>query len=165
MIRMPFVMFYFHPNPDYLCKLFLLFLKQLDLHISNLTQDRHCHVSLWSVVEAGIGIIAGSLPALRKLVKRWITFDSSARQYSLPNQYGGSHGLGITSHIGTSSRVKGYNISREAENDGKDHWEGLDDGSSRRGIIVTVDLEMHTLENNTESIGSRVSDETYARPA
>jgi hypothetical protein len=61
--------------------------------------------------------------------------------------------------------VKGYNISREAENDGKDHWEGLDDGSSRRGIIVTVDLEMHTLENNTESIGSRVSDETYARPA
>ncbi|KAF5594998.1 integral membrane protein PTH11 [Fusarium pseudocircinatum] len=145
MIRMPFVLFYFHPNPNYLY--------------------RHCHVSLWSVVEAGIGIIAGSLPALRKFVKRWITFDSSARQYSSPKQYGGSHGLGITSHIGTSSRVKGYNISREVENDGKDHWEGLDDGSSRRGIIVTVDVEMHTLGNNAGSIGSRVSDETYARPA
>ncbi|VTT64513.1 unnamed protein product [Fusarium fujikuroi] len=144
-IRMPFVMFYFHPNPDYLY--------------------RHCHVSLWSIVEGGIGVIAGSLPALRKFVKRWVTFDSSARQYSPPKQYGGSHGLGITSHIGTASRVKGYNISRDMENDGKDHWEGLDDGSSRRGIIVTVDVEMHTLENNSESIGSRVSDETYTRPA
>ncbi|KAF5568714.1 integral membrane protein PTH11 [Fusarium phyllophilum] len=144
-IRMPFVLFYFHPNPDYLY--------------------RHCHVSLWSTVEAGIGIIAGSLPALRKFVKRWITFDSSARQYSPPRQYGGSHGLGITSHIGTADRVKGYGISRDVENDGKDHWEGLDDGSSRKGIMVTVDVEMHTLENNAEPIGSRVSDETYARPA
>ncbi|KAF5685905.1 integral membrane protein PTH11 [Fusarium denticulatum] len=148
-IRMPFVLFYFHPNPDYLY--------------------RHCHVSLWSTIEAGIGIIAGSLPALRKFVKRWITFDSSARQYSPPKLYGGgSHGLGITSHIATANRVKGYNISRDVENDVKDHWDGLDDGSSRRGIIVTVDVEMHTLENNAESIGSarsRVSDETYARPA
>ncbi|KAK2694663.1 hypothetical protein QWA68_005442 [Fusarium oxysporum] len=131
-IRMPFVLFYFHPNPDYLY--------------------RHCHVSLWSTVEAGIGIIAGSLPALRKFVKRWITFDSTARQYSPPKSYGGSHGLGITSHIGTASRVKGFNISRGVENDGKDHWEGLDDGSSRRGIIVTVDVEMHTSENNAESL-------------
>ncbi|KAF5556412.1 integral membrane protein PTH11 [Fusarium napiforme] len=148
-IRMPFVLFYFHPNPDYLY--------------------RHCHVSLWSTIEAGIGIIAGSLPALRKFVKRWITFDSSARQYSPPKIYGGgSHGLGITSHIATANRVKGYNISRDVENDGKDHWDGLDDGSSRKGIMVTVDVEMHTLENNAESIGSarsRVSDETYARPA
>ncbi|KAH7217258.1 hypothetical protein BKA60DRAFT_648429 [Fusarium oxysporum] len=144
-IRMPFVLFYFHLNPDYLY--------------------RHCHVSLWSTVEAGIGIIAGSLPALRKFVKRWITFDSTARQYSPPKSYRGSHGLGITSHIGTASRVKGFNISRGVENDGKDHWEGLDDGSSRRGIIVTVDVEMHTSENNAESVGSRVSDETYARSA
>ncbi|KAJ4090245.1 hypothetical protein NW756_006602 [Fusarium oxysporum] len=144
-IRMPFVLFYFHPNPDYLYL--------------------HCHVSLWSTVEAGIGIIAGSLPALRKFVKRWITFDSTARQFSPPKSYGGSHGLGITSHIGTASRVKGFNISQGVENDGKDHWEGLDDGSSRRGIIVTIDVEMHTLENNADSIGSRVSDETYARPA
>ncbi|KAI3576205.1 hypothetical protein IWW34DRAFT_808118 [Fusarium oxysporum f. sp. albedinis] len=155
-IRMPFVLFYFHPNPDYLCQSFLLDSK---------SQHRHCHVSLWSTVEAGIGIIAGSLPALRKFVKRWITFDSTARQYSPPKSYGGSHGLGITSHIGTASRVKGFNISRGVENDGKDHWEGLDDGSSVRGIIVTVDVEIHTLENNAESIGSRVSDETYARPA
>ncbi|EGU75564.1 hypothetical protein FOXB_13915 [Fusarium oxysporum f. sp. conglutinans Fo5176] len=144
-IRMPFVLLYFHPNPDYLYL--------------------HCHVSLWSTVEAGIGIIAGSLPALRKFVKRWITFDSTARQFSPPKSYGGSHGLGITSHIGTASRVKGFNISQGVENDGKDHWEGLDDGSSRRGIIVTIDVEMHTLENNADSIGSRVSDETYARPA
>ncbi|EWG53872.1 hypothetical protein FVEG_17186 [Fusarium verticillioides 7600] len=148
-IRMPFVLFYFHPNPDYLY--------------------RHCHVALWSTIEAGIGIIAGSLPALRKFVKRWITFDSSARQYSPPKLYGGgSRGLGITSHIATANRVKGYNISRDVGNDGKDHWDGLDDGSSRKRIMVTVDVEMHTLQNNAESIGSarsRVSDETYARPA
>ncbi|KAG9501843.1 hypothetical protein J7337_007539 [Fusarium musae] len=148
-IRMPFVLFYFHPNPDYLY--------------------RHCHVALWSTIEAGIGIIAGSLPSLRKFVKRWITFDSSARQYSPPKLYGGgSRGLGITSHIATANRVKGYNISRDVGNDGKDHWDGLDDGSSRKGIMVTVDVEMHTLQNNAESIGSarsRVSDETYARPA
>ncbi|CVK85468.1 related to integral membrane protein PTH11 [Fusarium proliferatum] len=144
-IRMPFVLFYFHPDPNYLYRV--------------------CHVSLWCTVEAGIGIVAGSLPALRKLVKRWIKFDSSARQYSPPKPYRGSHGLGITSHIATASRVKGYNISRDVKNDGKDHWDGLDDGSSRRGIIVTRDVEMHTLENNAESVGSRVSDETYARPA
>ncbi|KAF5640129.1 integral membrane protein PTH11 [Fusarium sp. NRRL 25303] len=113
-IRMPFVLFYFHPNPDYLY--------------------RHCHVSLWSTVEAGIGIIAGSLPALRKFVKRWITFDSSARQYSPPKPYGGSNGLGITSHIGTASRVKGYNISRDVENDGKDHWEVLAPNASLSNI-------------------------------
>ncbi|KAF4341509.1 integral membrane protein PTH11 [Fusarium beomiforme] len=144
-IRMPYVLFYFHPNPDYLY--------------------RHCYVSLWSIFEAGIGIIAGSLPALRKVVKRWIKFDSSARQSSASKPYIGSHGLGITSHIGTSNRAKGFDISRDVENGGKDHWDGLDDGSSRRGIVVTVDMEMHTMENNSESIGSRVSDETYARPA
>ncbi|KAG4255874.1 hypothetical protein FPRO04_11533 [Fusarium proliferatum] len=131
-IRMPFVLFYFHPDPNYLYRV--------------------CHVSLWCTVEAGIGIVAGSLPALRKLVKRWIKFDSSARQYSPPKPYRGSHGLGITSHIATASRVKGYNISRDVKNDGKDHWDGLDDGSSRRGIIVTRDVEMHTLENNAESL-------------
>ncbi|RBQ79423.1 hypothetical protein FVER14953_21207 [Fusarium verticillioides] len=167
-IRMPFVLFYFHPNPDYLCGLFLP-LKQFNLYVSDKAQDRHCHVALWSTIEAGIGIIAGSLPALRKFVKRWITFDSSARQYSPPKLYGGgSRGLGITSHIATANRVKGYNVSRDVGNDGKDHWDGLDDGSSRKGIMVTVDVEMHTLQNNAESIGSarsRVSDETYARPA
>ncbi|KAF5687728.1 integral membrane protein PTH11 [Fusarium circinatum] len=117
-IRMPYVLFYFHPNPDYLY--------------------RHFHVSLWSTVEAGIGIIAGSLPALRKFVKRWITFDSSARQYSPPKPYGGSHGLGITSHIGTASRVKGYNISRDVENDGKDHWEGAGKSTLAKAIVTQL---------------------------
>ncbi|RBR19899.1 hypothetical protein FVER53590_12206 [Fusarium verticillioides] len=56
-IRMPFVLFYFHPNPDYLCGLFLP-LKQFNLYVSDKAQDRHCHVALWSTIEAGIGIIA-----------------------------------------------------------------------------------------------------------
>lgn len=53
-----------------------------------MSQDRHCHVSLWSTAEAGIGIIAGSLPDLRKFVKRWITVDSKLANTRHPNHTG-----------------------------------------------------------------------------
>ncbi|KAF4463672.1 integral membrane PTH11 [Fusarium albosuccineum] len=34
-------------------------------------------ITLWSVFESGTGIIAGSLPSLRRLLKNWINFDST----------------------------------------------------------------------------------------
>ncbi|KAJ4249732.1 hypothetical protein NW762_012073 [Fusarium torreyae] len=147
-VRMPYIKFYFHPEKDYLYRV--------------------CNVALWCVFETGIGIVAGCLPPLRKLAKRWINFDSSHGQSSGATPYNSSNALGVTSKIGTASRSQRFNKSRATGNGttsrSDSNWERLDDDSSKRRIYVTVDMEMQTMENTAASVGSHDSIEALARP-
>ncbi|KAK7413909.1 hypothetical protein QQX98_007176 [Neonectria punicea] len=144
-IRMPYIKFYFNPEKDYLYRV--------------------CNVALWCVFETGIGIVAGCLPPLRKLLKRWVDFDSSRGHSSGPTQYGSSNGLGVTSKIGTASRSQRFVKSRNATNGALDgDWARLDDDSSNRRIYVTMDMEMNTIEHGATSVGSHDSIEELARP-
>ncbi|CCT74472.1 related to integral membrane protein PTH11 [Fusarium fujikuroi IMI 58289] len=112
------------------------------------------NIVLWSTLESGIGIIAGSLPSLRKLVSSRFHFDSST----------GSSPTHITPFSGTSRAV----ITSQSVSAGRrthrgevgDNWEQLDDveGASSQKIYVKVDLEMQSLERpetSRESHGSR----------
>ncbi|KAF4338087.1 integral membrane protein PTH11 [Fusarium beomiforme] len=112
------------------------------------------YVVLWSTLESGIGIVAGSLPSLRKLVSSHFHFDSSA----------GSSPAHITPFSGTSRAViTSQSVSavrRTHRGEVGDNWEQLDDveGSSSKKIYVKVDLEMQFLERPEtcgESQGSR----------
>ncbi|KAF5009349.1 hypothetical protein FDECE_4447 [Fusarium decemcellulare] len=144
-VRMPYIAFYFNPAEDYLYRV--------------------CNVALWCVFETGIGVVAGSLPPLRKLVKRWVNFDSSHGHSSGATPYASSNALGVTSKIGTASRSQRFHKSRNATNGATDgNWERLDDDSSKRRIYVTVDMEMNSMEHGASSAGSHDSIEELARP-
>ncbi|KAG7405419.1 hypothetical protein ACKAV7_013724 [Fusarium commune] len=112
------------------------------------------YIVLWSTLESGIGIIAGSLPSLRKLVSSRFHFDSST----------GSSPAHITPFSGTSRAViTSQSVSaarRTHRGEVGDNWEQLDDveGTSSQKIYVKVDLEMQSLERpetSRESHGSR----------
>ncbi|KAF5595178.1 integral membrane protein PTH11 [Fusarium subglutinans] len=113
------------------------------------------NIVLWSTLESGIGIIAGSLPSLRKLVSSHFHFDSST----------GSSPAHITPFSGTSRAViTSQSVSaarRTHRGQVGDNWEQLDDvveGTSSQKIYVKVDLEMQSLERpetSRESHGSR----------
>ncbi|CVL03805.1 related to integral membrane protein PTH11 [Fusarium proliferatum] len=141
-IRMPYMKFYFHPEKDYLYRV--------------------CNVALWCLFETGIGIVAGCLPPLRKLLKRWVNFDSSHGHSSGATPYASSNALGVTTKVGASSRKPKISTTGGISSGGE--WERLDDDSSKRRIHVTVDMEMHTLENGASSVGSQDSIEELARP-
>ncbi|KAI6764108.1 hypothetical protein HG530_007897 [Fusarium avenaceum] len=112
------------------------------------------YIMLWSTLESGIGIVAGSLPSLRKLVSSRFHFDSST----------GSSPAHITPFSGNSRAViTSQSVSavrRTHRSEIGDNWEQLDDveGSSSKKIYVKVDLEMQSLERpetSRESQGSR----------
>ncbi|RSL47763.1 hypothetical protein CEP54_013257 [Fusarium duplospermum] len=144
-IRMPYIKFYFNPEKDYLYRV--------------------CNVALWCVFETGVGIVAGCLPPLRKLLKRWINFDSSHGHSSGTTPYVNSNALGVSSTIGTTSRSQRFAKPRHVTNGAMNgDWERLDDDSSRRRIYVTVDMEMNTIEHGKTSAGPHDSIEELARP-
>ncbi|KAG7003733.1 hypothetical protein FOFC_19229 [Fusarium oxysporum] len=132
-IRLPYLKAFSHPE-DYLYHL--------------------AHIVLWSTLESGIGIIAGCLPSLRKLVSSRFHFDSST----------GSSPTHITPFSGTSRAVITSQsvpaARRTHRGEVGDNWEQLDDveGTSSQKIYVKVDLEMQSLERpetSRESHGSR----------
>lgn len=58
--------------------------------------DNVCNIILWSIVECGAGILAGSLPSLRMLLQSWIDKTSSNKGNSYrntPGSGGASHAL------------------------------------------------------------------------
>ncbi|CAJ2512614.1 Uu.00g007330.m01.CDS01 [Anthostomella pinea] len=146
-IRMPYLRFYKDPN-EYL------------FHMGN--------VILWSIFECGVGLIAGSLPMLRSLFKRWLGTDSQAGDGSAPlpplsfATFGGTPGMpsgrdykSSNKRSGKSSAAsmrrfqnptnKGHSLAtvhggpRRRTDSGE--WEPLDDTSSRQNYI----MEHHTV--------------------
>ncbi|EXL64396.1 hypothetical protein FOPG_19339 [Fusarium oxysporum f. sp. conglutinans race 2 54008] len=118
------------------------------------------HIILWSTVESGIGIVAGSLPSLRKLVSSRFHFNSSM----------GSSPANTTPFTGISRAVitpqSVSAIRRNHRGEGGDNWEQLDDieGTSSQKIYVKVDLEMQYLERPETSRESRGSREDLVHP-
>ncbi|KAH6876581.1 hypothetical protein B0T10DRAFT_532644 [Thelonectria olida] len=106
------------------------------------------NIVLWSIVESGTGIIAGSLPSLRRLVKNWINFDStngSSPAHITP--YTGTNRGTVTSKVGATTRTR-----------------SIDDASSSHKIYVKVDVEMQSLERPATSTRSNGSMEEFRMP-
>ncbi|KAH7261586.1 hypothetical protein BKA59DRAFT_504639 [Fusarium tricinctum] len=118
------------------------------------------YIVLWSTLESGIGIVAGSLPSLRKLVSSRFHFDSSTKSSPAHiTPFSGNSRAVITSQ--STSAVR-----RTHRTELGDNWEQLDDveRSSSKKIYVKVDLEMQSLERPDTSRESQGSREDLVHP-
>ncbi|KAM5357945.1 hypothetical protein ACJZ2D_015761 [Fusarium nematophilum] len=123
-------------------------------------------IGVWSVFESGTGIIAGSLPSLRRLLKNWINFDSTnGHSSSQMTPYAGTSRAAVTSKAvtGTGSRRMHKGIVTDVAA-GRE-WEHLDDASSSRKIYVQVDMEMQSLERPRTASRSNGSLDELGLPA
>ncbi|XEU97657.1 hypothetical protein FSHL1_002943 [Fusarium sambucinum] len=117
------------------------------------------HIILWSTLESGIGIVAGSLPALRKLASSRFHFNSSTDSSpAYVSSFSGINRAVITSQAAPARRSYRGEVG--------DDWEQLDDieGTSSQKIHVKVDFEMHTLERPEGSQVSHGSREDLVHP-
>ncbi|KAF4990339.1 hypothetical protein FDECE_14415 [Fusarium decemcellulare] len=120
------------------------------------------HLILWSIVECGIGIVAGSLPSLRKLVSgrfHFVTTKGSSPAQATP--FSGSQRAVITSNSVSASAIRRPHRGAEALGlgEGQGDWEQLDDASTSQKIYVKEDLEMQSLERLGTSRGLNSSSE------
>ncbi|OBS26252.1 hypothetical protein FPOA_00192 [Fusarium poae] len=116
------------------------------------------HIILWSTIESGIGIVAGSLPALRKLASSRFHFSSSTDSSpAYPTSFSGINRAVITTQAMPARRSYRGEVG--------DNWEQLDDieGSSQK-IHVKVAFEMHTIERPEGSQVSHGSREDLVHP-
>ncbi|TDZ61802.1 hypothetical protein CTRI78_v004085 [Colletotrichum trifolii] len=97
------------------------------------------NIVLWSIFECGIGIIAGSLPSLRRLLKFWLDKSSKGSSYhSGPNKLNGgsryrdqSGGVQLNNLDG-----RGLTVSN-CQRGHQDTWVQLDDDdNSQKNIIM-----------------------------
>ncbi|KAG9499498.1 hypothetical protein J7337_007954 [Fusarium musae] len=119
--------------------------------------DNVGNITLWSVFESGAGIIAGSLPSLRRLLKNWVHFDSSHDQSLGQTGPFTGQATSIVTGKATASSTGRRNKSLLTSSKAEGPWEQLDDASSSRKIYVTVDMEMQSLERPPTSSKSRES--------
>ncbi|KAK1486367.1 hypothetical protein CTAM01_12248 [Colletotrichum tamarilloi] len=123
---------------------YLQYYNQVENYLHNIA-----NIVLWSILECGIGIIAGSLPSLRRLLKFWLD-KSSKGSYNNT----GSNGLNAISGMQAGSNgVRMNNLSgrgltvSNCQSGPHDTWVQLDDDSdSQKHIImrtqeVTVQYE------------------------
>ena len=125
--------------------------------------DNVANIVVWSIVESGIGIMAGSLPSLRKLVSSRFHFDSSSN--NSPAQitpFSGTNRAIITSNSAPAPR-KPNKAGASALGEGEGEWEQLDDAASSQKIYVKVDLEMQSLERPATSRASHGSSDDLVR--
>ncbi|KAK7937328.1 uncharacterized protein PG986_014196 [Apiospora aurea] len=99
-----------------------------------------CNIVIWSIVECGVGIIAGSLPSLRPLLKK-IPMFRSKMSYAFRS---GSNDTPKQIKLQNLGHAGGRSLAacRAGENESK--WERIDDNSSQQHIImknVQVDVE------------------------
>lgn len=100
-----------------------------------------------------MGIIAGSLPSLRTLLKSWIDKSSKDNSYLTPGSYPLDHGsnkrtLGDSVKMGyIMPKGRGNTTQITATQKGQGSWMELEDDSSQKHIInrtvqVSVDYEI-----------------------
>ncbi|KAM5361834.1 hypothetical protein ACJZ2D_012864 [Fusarium nematophilum] len=112
------------------------------------------NITLWSIFESGTGIIAGSLPSLRRLLKNWVNFDSTNGQSPAQiTPFTGTNKATVTSKVGTGTGPRRFNPGMSTAAAERD-WERLDDASSSHKIYVKVDVEMQSLERPATSTRS-----------
>lgn len=112
------------------------------------------HIILWTVVECDMGIIAGSLPMLRMMVKSLIrdrSTDEDHRPYKRTDD---------TELVTIGKLAGGHNRNRDAFRNGvtvvadNESNEGHDSDSSRNNILVTRKIETTRADHD----GKRLED-------
>lgn len=145
-IRLPYVKYYTRPNDNYLCTSFAI--HHQSIHLTSQT-DNCAHIVLWSIIESGIGIIAGSLPSLRRVLKRRLHLDSTNRPSPVHKlRIGpctGTNEVVISSNSQQSTRQKSKSAGMNSMGDEEGLAEHVDEGEEGR-IYVRVDFEMLTEE-------------------
>ncbi|KUI70464.1 hypothetical protein VM1G_06004 [Cytospora mali] len=123
------------------------------------------NIVIWSIIECGIGIVCGSLPSLRSLLKSWLG-DKSSNGDSYGKSTGplGQSGGGGRGHPGGSikmgylaSRNGGYSTKISAPPRTQGEWVELDDdtGSEKRMITRTVEVTVNVEGEEVEGSTSR----------
>lgn len=119
------------------------------------------YVIFWSSVESGVGIIAGSLPSIRKMFGHYFasTNDSVQRQ---SGRGGAQRTIGGTPFSGTGTDLQLGSLGSDGKNTtlvtkGGRGWEPLDDECSTRGIArhTTVRVEVESLSERESYNSSR----------
>lgn len=124
--------------------------------------DNVANIVLWSIVECGVGIIAGSMPSLRSLLKSWIDKSTQDSNYkNNPSGYGPgkSSNLSNTKKMKTSDSVKmGYMTPKNRGNTtlvsaarAEGNWMELDDDKDSQSNIIhqTFDVTVDISENRS----------------
>ncbi|KAK6063098.1 cation-transporting atpase 4 [Seiridium cupressi] len=116
-------------------------------------------IAIWSVVESGIGIIAGSAPALRPLLK-YIPFIGDTTSNRTPGTGGPSGPTGASYKMDTY-RFKTSNAPQTSIEGGNHGWDQLSDADSQRYILkeneikVTKEVVMDVNHDSKSYLGSR----------
>lgn len=132
---MPLLRYYKEPENNYLCKGYCIQYSGFVIHLTWMPRLDHMgFVIVLSVAECGIGLIAGSLPMLRRLVHSWLGKDDTKVSAPTPNS---NITFGGTGPSGKNSRARFQNptdtgISRVTIKTGRPSrdWEQLDDSIS-----------------------------------
>ncbi|TDZ24413.1 hypothetical protein Cob_v003424 [Colletotrichum orbiculare MAFF 240422] len=101
------------------------------------------NIVLWSIFECGIGIIAGSLPSLRRLLKFWLDKSSKGSSYqnnnhSRPNKLNGGSRYKDQSGEVQLNNLDGRGLTvSNCQRGHQDTWVQLDDDdNSQKNIIM-----------------------------
>ncbi|KAI0156828.1 hypothetical protein GGR57DRAFT_511177 [Xylariaceae sp. FL1272] len=118
------------------------------------------NIAIWSIVESGIGLIAGSMPALRPLLRHIAFFGSSS--YVVSSSGRGKGTRDRKSHKLVTLRGLGTNNGTTTVEAGRRSWEEISDAESQKGILdinnITVKTDfVVTRENGTKSVISSIS--------
>lgn len=103
-------------------------------------------IGLWSVVEEGIGIVAGSIPALRPLLSLRILGGSTQRSN------GGSASTAVALHTNEAGRLPAKSIEAvelgtvrsSGKNTTTEGWSDDGDGDSQKHILVRTQVVVST---------------------
>ncbi|KAI1336925.1 hypothetical protein F5Y15DRAFT_392719 [Xylariaceae sp. FL0016] len=147
--RLPYIQYYNH-NDNFL------------FHVGNMV--------LWSVIEGGIGLVAGSLPMLRVYFKRWIGHSEKAttgptgglREWNLGGYGPTTNQRGRTFSSASRANRSNLHSTKTKTNGGKREWERLDEESmwsqQKEGILVeqTVDLEFEMEGLKESKLGGEI---------
>ena len=116
-------------------------------------------VILWSSVESGVGIIAGSLPSLRKMFGHYFASTNDSYQRESNARAGAQHTIGGTPFSATRTQLQLASLGSDGKNTtfvskGNRGWQPLDDESSTRGIArhTTVQVEVESLSERSQSL-------------
>ncbi|KAK7706855.1 hypothetical protein SLS57_009526 [Botryosphaeria dothidea] len=123
------------------------------------------NIAVWSIIESGTGLIAGSLPALRPLLRYIPYFAERSRGSDDKSGPSGRHTY-RRSHKLDTLRIHNENGGLTTCEAGKRNWEELSDAESQKYILkeshVTVTSEVGGKEDRNEG-ASRSTSHTEAK--
>ncbi|KAK7743560.1 hypothetical protein SLS53_004095 [Cytospora paraplurivora] len=121
------------------------------------------NIVVWSIIECGIGIICGSMPSLRSLLKAWLeksTHDGSYGNDSYPlggRSGNGGQGVdaeGVKMGYGSHRATGGYSTKISAPPRTQGDWMELTDDTESQKRMITVETSVDVeVERGTVSRG------------